>query len=245
MTPFGYLFLDAPPVEDLNIPDFRTKDDRTPRQPSPNLIETLHDMRRRQHWMRDYLIEEGQDALPFVGAVRPPAQVKATAKRVREALGLEDTWAENCSSWEEALRTLRDAAEDIGILVATTGVVGLNNGRSLDLDEFRGFVLCDPYAPLVFVNGNDSKSAQMFTLAHELAHIWLGKDGLFNLVNTMPAGSELEKLCNQVAAEFLVPADKLRTRWSEVEGSANVFRRLATIFRVSPVVTARRRWILH
>jgi Zn-dependent peptidase ImmA (M78 family) len=240
MTPFGYLFLDTPPVEALHIPDFRTKDDQAPRRPSPNLIETLHDMRRRQNWMREHLIEQGQEALPFVGEVTLPAQVKATAKRIRGALLLEDEWAESCSSWEEALRTLRDAAENIGILIAASGVVGLNNTRHLDPDEFRGFVLCDPYAPLIFVNGNDSKSAQMFTLAHELAHIWLGKDGLFNLVNTMPADDELERLCNRVAAEFLVPADKLRARWPEAEGTANPFRRLANIFKVSPIVAARR-----
>ena len=240
MTPFGYLFLDKPPVEKLNIPDFRTKEDRTPNRPSPNLIETLHDMQRRQSWMRDYLIEQGEDKLPFVAEIKPPAHVKATAKRIRETLGLQEAWAENCSNWEEALRSLRDAAEEIGILVATSGVVGLNNKRHLDPDEFRGFVLCDPYAPLIFVNGNDSKSAQMFTLAHELAHIWLGKDGLFNLVNTMPADNELEKHCNRVAAEFLVPAEKLRTRWPEVAGTANRFRKLANIFKVSPIVTARR-----
>jgi len=61
-------------------------------------------------------------------------------------------------------------------------------------------VLADPYAPLIFVNGADAKSAQMFTLAHELAHVWVGKDGLFNLVNTLPANDDTENFCNQVAA---------------------------------------------
>jgi len=240
MTPYGYLFLDKPPTESLNIPDFRTKDDRTPSRPSPNLIETLHAMRRRQYWMRDYLIEEGQEALPFVGEVKPPAPVKATAKRIRDALDLEEDWAEVCKDWEQAVSQLRSAIERIGILVSITGVVGLNNTRKLDPEEFRGFVLSDRHAPLIFVNGADSKSAQMFTLAHELAHVWLDKDGLFNLVNTLPANDAAETFCNQVAAEFLVPADKLRAAWEEARTAGSPFRQLSRWFKVSPVVAARR-----
>jgi Zn-dependent peptidase ImmA (M78 family) len=101
-------------------------------------------------------------------------------------------------------------------------------------------VLPDRYAPLIFVNGADSKSAQMFTLAHELAHVWLDKGGLFNLVNTLPANDDAERFCNQVAAEFLVPADKLQARWGEALRDDSPFRRLSRWFKVSPVVAARR-----
>jgi Zn-dependent peptidase ImmA (M78 family) len=240
MTPFGYLFLPTPPLEKLDIPDFRTKDDRTPKQPSPNLIETLHDMRRRQQWMRDYLIEEGQEPLAFVGEIQGTPASEATAMRIRAVLGLEDGWAEQCRDWEEAVGQLRNAIEDVGILVSISSVVGLNNKRKLDPEEFRGFVLSDSYAPLIFVNGADSKSAQMFTLAHELAHVWLGMDGLFNLVNTLPADDAAEKLCNQVAAEFLVPADQLTARWNEAEAAGSPFRRLSRWFKVSPIAAARR-----
>ena len=239
MTPFGYLFLDKPPNKKLGIPDFRTKDDRVPARPSPNLIETIHDMQRRQHWMRDFLIEEGQEPLPFVGAIKRRS-VQATAQRMRDTLGLKEDWAEGCQDWEEAVRHLQSAIEEIGILVAVAGVVGLNNRRKLNPEEFRGFVLCDPFAPLIFVNGADAKSAQMFTLAHELTHIWLGKDGLFNLVNTLPANEDSEKFCNEVAAEFLVPAEKLTARSREATDSGKPFQRLSRWFKVSPVVAARR-----
>jgi Zn-dependent peptidase ImmA (M78 family) len=144
------------------------------------------------------------------------------------------------STWEEALRTLRQSAERIGILVATNSVVGLNNHRQLHPQEFRGFVLCDNYAPLIFVNGADSKSAQMFTLAHELVHIWVGRDALVNLIKTMPHDDETERFCNQTAAEFLVPAHKLRQRWEEAKNTDSPFRTIGRWYKVSPVVAARR-----
>ena len=175
-TPLGYFFLPSPPVETLPIPDFRTVGDVPIDRPSPNLFDTLHDMQRRQDWMRDEVIENGQDKLNFVRSGKG-LSVLELAGKIRETLGLSDGWSERCTAWEEALRELRNAVERLRILVAITGVVGLNNRRSLDPQEFRGFVLCDDYAPLIFVNGADSKSAQMFTLAHELAHLWLGEDG--------------------------------------------------------------------
>jgi Zn-dependent peptidase ImmA (M78 family) len=144
------------------------------------------------------------------------------------------------STWEEALRTLRQSAERIGILVATSSVVGLNNHRALDPQEFRGFVLCDNYAPLIFVNGADSKSAQMFTLAHELAHIWVGQDALVNLIMTMPHDNEIERFCNQTAAEFLIPAHKLTDRWKEAQATGKPFHEIGRWYKVSPLVAARR-----
>lgn len=240
MTPLGYLFLQTPPDEPLPIPDFRTRGDVPIAQPSPNLIETIHSMQRRQAWMREHLIEEGLLPVEFVGSSRHMRNIVSLAARLRDALALHVDWAEQHATWEEALRTLRNAAERIRILVATSGVVGLNNHRPLDPEEFRGFVLCDDYAPLIFVNGADSKSAQMFTLAHELVHVWIGRGGLFNLIHTMPHDDETEQFCNQTAAEFLVPEHKLRERWPEVKHVANPFKTIAGWFKVSPVAAARR-----
>jgi Zn-dependent peptidase ImmA (M78 family) len=240
MTPLGYLFLEAPPDEPLPIPDFRTRGDVPIERPSPNLIEMIHVMQRRQAWMREYLLEEGQPSLDFMGSAKNARNIVSLAARIRDALGLNVDWAEQHKTWEHALRTLRDSTERIGILVATSSVVGLNNHRPLDPEEFRGFVLCDEYAPLVFVNGADSKSAQMFTLAHELVHVWIGRGGLFNLIQTMPTDDETERFCNQTAAELLVPAHKLRERWSEVAHTKAPFKTIAGWFKVSPVAAARR-----
>ena len=240
MTPLGYLFLEEPPDEQLPIPDFRTVGDTPIGRPSPNLIDTIQSMQRRQSWMREYMLEDGHPPLEFVGCARNARNIVSLAARIREALGLNVDWAEQHRTWEDALRTLRNSSERVGVLVATSSVVGLNSHRRLDAEEFRGFVLCDTYAPLIFVNGADSKSARMFTLAHELVHVWIGRGGLFNLIQTMPHNDTTERFCNQTAAEFLVPGHKLRERWDEAKGTSNPLRTIARWFKVSPVAAARR-----
>ncbi len=240
MTPIGYLFLEKPPDERLTIPDFRTMGDTPIDRLSPNLIDTIQDMQRRQAWMREYLINDGQLPLEFVGSAEHAQNTESLAAKIRETLGLNADWADQQGTWEDALRTLRNSAERIGLLVATSSVVRLNNHRPLDPEEFRGFVLCDEHAPLIFVNGADSKSAQMFTLAHELVHVWVGSDGLFNLIQTMPHNDATERFCNRTAAEFLVPGHKLRERWDEVKEQVNPFKTIARWFKVSPVAAARR-----
>jgi Zn-dependent peptidase ImmA (M78 family) len=240
MTPFGYLLLDEPPEETLPVPDFRTVGDTPIGRPSPNLIDTVQTMQQRQAWMRELLTEEGHGELEFVGSARRVRDFKTLAQRIRMSLELSIDWAESLPSWEDALRTLRQAIERIGVLVFSNSVVGLNNTRGLDPEEFRGFVLCDSVAPVVFVNSADSKSAQMFTLAHELAHVWRGTDGLFNLIQMMPAMDETEQFCNRVAAEFLVPEEKLTARWDEASRTDRPFSTVGRWFKVSPVVAARR-----
>jgi hypothetical protein len=76
------------------------------------------------------------------------------------------------------LRAFVRQVEAIGILVMRNGIVRQATNRSLDVEEFRGFSIADPMAPVVFVNNADSNAAQAFTLAHELAHIWIGRGGI-------------------------------------------------------------------
>ncbi len=237
-TPLGFLLLETPPDDRLPIPDFRTAEGR-PLRPSPDLLQTVQSMQRRQAWMREFLSEE-EHQLTFVGtcdANDPPAKV---AQSMREVLNLHEDWAKQANNWTDALRILRQAVELGGIMVVINGVVGNNNHRPLNVDEFRGFVLVDTIAPLVFVNGQDAKSAQMFTLAHELAHLWIGQEGVSNLDRLEPVGKSVETACNRIAAEFLVPAVRFELEWLNVSGHPDRLERLAKIFKVSTLVVARR-----
>ena len=186
-TPFGYLFLSAPPHEQLPIPYFRTLTGDPVFRPSPNLIETVQIVKRRQDWIREYLIEEGSEQLKFVASTRATNQHVDVARKISHELHMTSEWAAKYPTWTDALSGLRQKIEEIGIFVTVNGVVGNNTHRRLDPLEFRGFVLVDEYAPFIFVNNADGKAAQMFTLAHELAHIWLGKSAAFDLRQLVPA----------------------------------------------------------
>ena len=239
-APFGYLFADTLPDENLPIPHFRTVAPVGPTRPSPNLIETIQAMQRRQDWLRELLVEDGEPRVQFVGSATIDRPIDQLAIEIRDTLKLAEGWARTLSTWTAALTTLRDAIEEVGVMVVTNGVVGNNPHRKLDVSEFRGFVLVDAYAPLVFINGADAKAAQLFTLAHELAHLWFGQSAVFDLKGLEPAGDEIERKCNAVAAEFLVPRTELEQQWVTVAGLANPFDRLARHFKVSAIVVARR-----
>lgn len=239
-VPLGYFFLAEPPIEQLPVADYRTQRDRGVRPASPELLDTLNRMLTRQAWMREYLEGIGADPLPFVSSVPAGTFPGPVAEAIRSTLRLDRQWARQYPSWQQALKGLLEASEAAGILFSVNGVVDNNTSRILDPEEFRGFVLVDPFAPLIFVNGTDAKSAQMFTVAHELAHIWIGQSGLFDLPNLDSAGNDIEAFCNAVAAEFLVPEIELRSAWPAVQSDSEPFDELARSFKVSAVVIARR-----
>ncbi len=239
-TPLGYLFLPEPPDERLPVPDYRTVVGTAQRRPSPDLLDTLYTMRRRQDWLRESLVESDVEPLAFVGTAGLTDEPDAVGREMRRTLGLGGGWAAGVRTWQDAVSELRRTIEHLGVMAVINGVVGNNTHRRLRVDEFRGFALTDPYAPLIFVNGADAKSAQMFTLAHELAHIWLGTEGLSGFESLLPGGSDVEDWCNAAAAELLVPAGELRTRWRKVGREASRFETLAQVFKVSPIVASRR-----
>ncbi len=241
-VPFGFLFLPKPPSIRLPFPDFRTVYSTQPQDVSPELMESIQTMQRRQAWLREERIEVAAEPLPFIGSAKLSDDPVAIGKEMRRVVGLDQGWAKRISTWTEAIGDLRHAIEELGVMAVINGVVGNNTHRTLNVDEFRGFALSDPYAPLLFVNGADAKSAQMFTLAHELAHLWLGEegDGLSGYKSILPSGGDVERFCDQAAVEFLVPAAEMGSSWPSVENSDAPFERLARSFKVSPVVIGRR-----
>ena len=240
-TPFGFLFLPEPPEERLPVRDLRTVAPGIAR-PSPELLDTVYTMQRRQDWLREERLECEAGPLEFVGSARLGDDPSAVGQEMRRIIGLDAGWASAVSTWEGAVSELRRLIEQLGIMAVVNGVVGNNTHRKLNVDEFRGFALTDPYAPLIFVNGADAKSAQMFTLAHELAHVWLGAEGegVSGYEGIFPGDARVEKFCDQAAAEFLVPARELKEYWRAVKGETKPFEQLARRFKVSPIVIARR-----
>ncbi len=209
--------------------------------PSPELIDVVSDAQLRQDWYRNYVLSNDGGELTFVGSLKPSKDVVGAAERIRRVIRWDAVLSNKVSSSEEALSLRIKAVEDARILVMRSGVVG-NSHRKLSVDEFRGFALSDKYAPLIFINGNDAKAAQMFTLAHELVHIWLGVSGISNLLQTYSLKTRVEAFCNAVAGELLVPTERLKEMWRLVENekTSKGIDKLTRVFRVSSLVILRR-----
>jgi Zn-dependent peptidase ImmA (M78 family) len=239
-TPVGYLFLPEPPVEKIPIPDFRATGNERIGYPSPDLLDTIYVCQQRQEWFRNYARSMGESPLAFVGSARVGDDVVRTAARIRAELGFDLDARRQMLTWTDALRHFIEQADGLGILVMCNGVVHNNNYRHLDPQEFRGFAMADDLAPLVFINGADTKAAQMFTLAHELAHIWLGQSAVSDSQPTAVPVQQVERWCNEVAAELLVPLDAMRQAYHPGGELAEETGRLARRFKVSTLVILRR-----
>jgi len=233
--PFGYLFLSEPPkIKRPSIPDLRQVQNAVPL--SEDFYEVLEDVVAKQQWYAEYLSEAGDQPVPFVGKFNKPAasQTAAIVKDMREVLKLEDKDRSSSPDVVAYFSKLSSKAENAGVLVIKTSYVKGATKRGLSEKEFRGFALSHPTAPLVFVNGKDAEVAALFTLMHELAHIWMGISGITDL-NPKPTNG-VERICNAVAGELLVPEGDFKSRWA----GPNDLQQLASHYRVSRLVIARR-----
>lgn len=239
-TPVGYFFLPQPVEEPVPIPDMRTMAGVAIRRPSANLLDTIYLCQQRQAWYREFMLDAGEKSVEFIGSASLDDDVVAVAARMREALEFDLDERRRFPTWQEALRRFIQQADELGVLVMVSGIVGSNTRRKLDPEEFRGFALADDLAPLVFINGADSKSAQMFTLAHELAHLWLGETALSDATPASYPSHRTESWCNRVAAELLVPGENVADEFNADEDLSAEMQRLARQFKVSTLVILRR-----
>jgi len=239
-APFGYFFLPAPPEEPIPIPDFRTMPRAGTRRPSPDLLDTIYICQQRQDWYREYVHVSGDQPFPFVGSATTAADIVEVAADMRDALAFDLDERRRMPTWLDALRRFIEQADNLGILVMVSGVVGNNNRRKLDPQEFRGFALSDPLAPVVFINGADTRAAQMFTLAHELAHLRLGETALTDVEPRSAPNHDIESWCNRVAAELLAPLEVVIAEYDSRAPLNQEMTRLARRFKVSTLVVLRR-----
>lgn len=234
--PFGFLFLKEPPQEALPLPDLRTVGSQPPAKPSIDLLDTVKEVLRRQQWYVEYLTEHETASLPYVGRFSPQSDVKAVVADIRSTLDLSGDAVKG--THDDYLRMLISAAESVGVLVMRSGIVAGNTHRKLDVGEFRGFAICNDVAPMVFINSADAPTARLFTLVHELAHIWIGSSGVSS--GGVDAGRQEEAFCNAVAGEFLVPETVFRKLWSDESDWTSQLAEQAARFKVSRLVIARR-----
>jgi Zn-dependent peptidase ImmA (M78 family) len=230
-VPFGTLFLDKPPAAPkMDIPDLRQTPNPTPL--GEDFTDTYVDVVAKHAWYRAQLSARGVRPPGFVGRFRFSEKPKAdaVAADIVSTLGISDRDRAQSPNAEAYFSCLARKAEDAGVLIMKASFVKAQTRRPLSVAEFRGFAIADKFAPLIFVNSNDAEVATVFTLMHELAHIWLGQSGISEVEIRHATG--LEKFCNQVAAEVLVPATALKSEWDRVRD----VRAVAEHFRVSRFV---------
>ena len=202
--PFGYFYLNGPPPEEpFPLPDLRNE---AGAPPSIDLLEVIHDAHRKQSWYREEMQYQERSPLSFVGRFGIESSHRDIAEDICVTIGIDQDMRREAASWQSFLAGLVQQTEDAGVLVLRSGVAAGNTHRKLHIAEFRGFALPDPLAPIVFVNAQDSTVAQIFTLAHELAHIWIGESGLCNPDFRSDSDDykySIERLCHNVATEVL------------------------------------------
>lgn len=204
--PFGYFFLKTPPKEDLSFVEYRTVDSIELEKPSRELIDTMHDMDQIQEWTHNHLVAEGASKLSFIGSIKEQANTTDFAKHIRELLDIDLSWYKDYRTAEDAFRFIRASISNLGVIVMMNGIVGNNTHRPLNIREFRAFAIVDEYAPLIFINSNDSINGKLFSLLHEFAHLCIGENSFFNdRYSTGTKVKAAETSCNAVAAEILVP----------------------------------------
>lgn len=230
-VPMAYLLLPSPPVETSPIPMFRGKAGEG--KFDLNVYQTVLDVQGRQEWLSDYLTENELDECPFVGKYNIHFPINEMAGIIRQHLNLGIDWMINFKRPEAAINHFVERMEVVGICVFFNGIVGNNTHRPIDVEECRGFALAgETNAPMIFVNNSDSKTAQMFTLAHEFTHILVGVSAGYAGVDG-DYHDHVEDYCDKVAAEFLVPSVLLKNNWTNINDCAKMFN-------VSPLVVARR-----
>jgi len=195
-------YLPAPPPKGDRGEDFRTVVAERAMEAEADVDALVRDLRVRQSLVRTVLEdEEGNQPLDFVGSANMQDGTASLCKLIEQQLGLTRAEYRAQKNAEAAFALLRERAEQAGIFVLLAGNLGSHHS-AIPVEAFRGFAIADPIAPFIVINDNDAKAAWSFTLLHELAHLWLGATGVSG---GGYQGQKIERFCNDVAGEFLLP----------------------------------------
>ena len=247
--PLLAFYMKEPPAKGERGEDFRRTAGQVSRRDNSLLDTLLRDIRARQEMVKS-LLEDEEEAhgLPFVGSATIDQEPGAVAASIASTLAFDYQRREARRGDAEALfRTLRERAESVGVFVLLVGDLGSHH-TELSAEVFRGFAIADKIAPFVVINDKDARAARSFTLVHELAHIWLDESGVSGAPSPDTPQSphdRIERLCNDVAGEFLLPAAALREQPARPEAgdrqsAADPIRVLADDWSVSEPMVAYR-----
>lgn len=235
-VPLGYMFLDKPPKTSIIESEFRTIANKIP-EISKDLYDTLYNMGRKKDWLSDYRKQKGWEKLiPDKYNNLSKRNLSIISQTSKDFLGLKEFWYQDYSNVRLAFNYLREKIENAGIIVMQSGIVGTNTHRNLNVREFRGFLLYDDIAPLIFINSKDSLNGKIFTLIHEYIHFLLQEDDIF--IDEYHYDNKDEKKINIIAAEFLVPASHINELWNTDKDEIEQIEVFSRLFHVSKTVVA-------
>jgi Zn-dependent peptidase ImmA (M78 family)/transcriptional regulator with XRE-family HTH domain len=243
--PLTVFYMAAPPEIGNKGEDFRTIAGQVSAKETGLLDALLRDIRARQDMVRSVLEDDDEmRPLAFVGRTSIRENVALIAETIRQALGIAAARDLRRFNGPEALfNDLRERIEKLGIFVLLVGNLGSHHSN-ISESIFRGFAIADEIAPFIVINDQDAKSARSFTLIHELVHIFVGSTGVSGSPTTIepatPSG-RVERFCNDVAGEFLLPTGELPGVEQIAEGAEReVIRIVAEAWNVSEPMVAYR-----
>ena len=202
--PLLTFYLDEPPRKGDRGEDFRTLPGAQPPSYDPTLDALIRDIRTRQDFVKSILEDEESPPLPFIGSFGLDARRDRLVDRITQTIEFSRGDFRNQNSIENAFAYLRTRIESAGVFVVLMGNLGSHHSN-IPVEVFRGFAIADPIAPFVVVNDQDARAAWSFTALHEVAHLWLGLSG----VSGAQVDTRVERLCNDVASEILLPSFEL------------------------------------
>jgi Zn-dependent peptidase ImmA (M78 family) len=237
--PLAFFYLPNPPEPEQKLEDYRKTDYGWHKSYSHELASLIQRLRWQQQWLREYLIEQGETPLYFIGSESINTPITKLANKIRSSLGVSYEEQSSKKDSRDALNYWIEKAENIRIYISREG--------KIDPEEARGIALSDQYDPFIYINAKDSYASRQFTLAHELVHLWLGKSGISNIIEIESKNrtiqENIEAFCNKTASLILIPEEALLQQWEERDKSYSIQLQVdfvAKKFNVSHESIARR-----